>query len=303
LVIIMEQLNNIGEIALYHIDDYVKLEVRLEDETVWLTQQQMVELFDSSKANISEHISNIYSLGELEQEATVRKFRIVRHEGTRLVNRNIDHYNLDVIISVGFRVNSIRGVRFRQWANKILRDYLLRGYSINQQLVAIQQQLDVRFEEQNIRISKLEESHKQVQGEVQVLTQKNILPQEKLFPTGCVFDSWNYVSNLVRSAKKRIILVDNFVDDRVLALLTKRADNVSATIHSRFTIAFAQDLEKHNKQYKEINFVQLSKRNHDRFLIIDNVVYLLGASVKDMGTGLCAITKMELSPDVIINEL
>ena len=126
------------------------------------------------------------------------------------------------------------------------------------------------------------------------------LPPEQIFATGCVWDAWSYVSDLVRSAKKRIVLIDNFVDDRVLSLLDKRADNVEATIHSRYYEPFQTDLKKHNNQYREIQFVQLPDKNHDRFLIIDDDVYLLGASVKDMGIGLCAVTKLQVSPETIL---
>ena len=123
-----------GEIILYQPDNEVKLEVRLENETVWLTQAQIVELFKSSKANISEHIKNIYALRELEESSTVRDFRTVRYEGKRQIARTLTYYNLDAIISIGFRVNSKRGIQFRQWANKVLKDYLLRGYSVNRRL-------------------------------------------------------------------------------------------------------------------------------------------------------------------------
>ena len=138
-----------GEVIFYQPDNTMRLEVRLEDETVWLTQQQMVTLFQSSKANVSEHIRNIYDQGELEQEATVRNFRTVRKEGNRMVNRTLTYYNLDAIISVGFRVNTKRGIMFRQWANRTLKEYLLRGYAFHQQMIAMQRQIDVRLEEQN----------------------------------------------------------------------------------------------------------------------------------------------------------
>jgi hypothetical protein len=129
-----------------------------------------------------------------------------------------------------------------------------------------------------------------------------LLP-EQIFATGCVWDAWTYVSDLVRSAKQRIVLIDNFVDDRVLSLLDKRADNVEATIHSRYYESFLTDLKKHNEQYREIKFIQLPQKNHDRFLMIDDDVYLLGASVKDMGVGMCAVTKMQVSPETVLQLL
>ena len=126
---------------------------------------------------------------------------------------------------------------------------------------------------------------------------------EKIFATGCVWDAWTFVSDLVRSAKQRVVLIDNFVDDRVLSLLDKRGEHVDATIHTRFSNPFQTDLNKHNAQCREIKFMQLPHRNHDRFLIVDDAVYLLGASVKDMGVGMCAITKMEAMPETILEML
>ena len=136
--------------------------------------------------------------------------------------------------------------------------------------------------------------------------QENFSPKllpEQIFQTGCVWDAWSYISDLVRSAQQRIVLIDNFVDDRVLSLLTKRADGVIATIHTRYSEQFLTDLKKHNEQYPEITFVQLPHRNHDRFLIVDNKAYLLGASVKDIGTGLCAVTELTASPETILEML
>ena len=147
-----------SQIVLYQPDETISLEVKLEQETVWLTQAQMVELFGSSKSNISEHITNIFQQGELSQEATVRKFRTVRKEGNRMVSRNTDHYNLDMIISVGFRVNSQQGIRFRQWANKVLKEYLLRGYAINQQLMQMEQRIDMKLLQQHDEMLRIKKS-------------------------------------------------------------------------------------------------------------------------------------------------
>jgi len=155
------------------------------------------------------------------------------------------------------------------------------------------------------RIVNLENQQEETKEKIKIIIEKieKIAPREfteQIFPTGCVWDAWAYISDLVRSARKRIILIDNFVDDRVLSILTKRADGISATIHTRYTKQFLADLKKHNEQYPEIQFIQLPHHNHDRFLIIDNKVYLLGASLKDMGTGLCAITEMTISPEIIL---
>ena len=282
-----------GEVILYNPTEQIRLEVKLEDETVWLTQPQMVQLFDSSKANISEHLTNIYAQEELSREATVRIFRTVRQEGNRNVARNIEYYNLDVIISVGFRVNSKAGIAFRQWANKVLKEYILQGYTINRHLIALQERTDERFQMIEHRLDAQQE-------QVDFLVRTHKQPTELLFPTGCVFDAWAYVSGHVRGAKQRIILVDNYCDDRVLKLLSKRPPNVVCRIHSHYTDSFKDDIEKHNKQYAPMDFVQLAQRNHDRFLIIDDVAYFLGASLKDMGKSLSVITKMHMSPDMIL---
>lgn len=283
-----------GEIALYNPTASIKLEVRLEEETVWLTQPQMVQLFDSSKANISEHLTNIYAQEELSRDATVRIFRTVRREGNRTVNRSLVYYNLDAIISVGFRVNSKAGIAFRQWANRVLKEYIIRGYSINRHLISLQERTDER-------IQIIEQRLDAQQEKVDFLVQTHQQPAEQLFPTGCVFDAWTYVSELVRSAKQRIILIDNYCDDRVLKLLAKREENVVCQIHSRYTESFREDIERHNRQYSKIEFVQLPHKNHDRFLIIDDDAYLLGASLKDMGKSMSAITRMQMSPETILS--
>ena len=283
-----------GEVVLYNPTEEIRLDVKLEEETVWLTQPQMVLLFESSKANISEHLKNIYSQGELTREATVRKFRTVRQEGERTVTRNIEYYNLDAIISVGFRVNSKAGIAFRQWANKVLKEYILRGYSVNRHLISLQERTDERFQAIEQRLDAQQE-------QVEFLVRTHRQPTEQIFPTGCVFDAWAYVSELVRSARQRIILIDNYCDDRVLKLLAKREPKVVCQILSRYTDSFREDIERHNKQYASIEFVQLSHKNHDRFLIIDNDAYLLGASLKDMGKSMSAITKMQMLPETILS--
>ena len=158
------------------------------------------------------------------------------------------------------------------------------------------------------RVFHLEQHQQETDEKISILMNKmddispKLLP-EQIFATGCVWDAWAYVSDLVRSAKNRIVLIDNFVDDRVLSLLDKRADDVKATIHSRYYEPFQTDLKKHNEQYREIKFIQLPQKNHDRFLIIDDDVYLLGASVKDMGVGMCAVTKMQVSPNTVLQLL
>ena len=266
-----------------------RLEVRIEDETLWLTQNQIVELFTSSKANISEHIKNIFQTNELEEMATVRKFRTVQNEGGRNVTRTLTHYNLDMIISVGYRVNSIRGTQFRIWANKVIRDYLLRGYAINQRFEHIENEVH------NIK-NKL--------GEIDLQLRTSLPPNEGIFFEGQVFDAYLFVTDIIKLAKKSIFLIDNYVDESVLGLLSKRDIDVSATIYtSRFNKELKDDLKKHNTQYPSIE-IKTFYKSHDRFLIIDlNTVYHIGASLKDLGKKWFAFSKIALDPIDLIKRL
>lgn len=282
-----------GEIILYQPDETVKLEVRMENETVWLTQAQMAELFDVKENTITYHIKEIYNIGELEVIPTTRKIRVVRKEGNRNVSRAIDFYNLDMIISVGYRVSSKRGVQFRQWANRVLKDYLLKGYSINQRLNDIEQKIDNRF----LRIENTLSDHDE---KINFFVRTSLPPVEGIFYSGQIFDAYTFASDLVRSAKKSILLIDNYVDDIVLLMLSKRNPGVSATIYTqRITQQLQLDLEKHNDQYPPIN-IHTYKESHDRFLIIDEQdVYHIGASLKDLGKKLFALSKMNGSAKLI----
>ena len=274
-----------GEIILYQPDEAVKLEVRLEDETVWLTQAQLVELFQSSKANISEHIKNIYEQGELEENSTVRDFRTVRQEGKRQVVRNISYYNLDAIISIGFRVNSKRGILFRQWANKVLKDYLLKGYSINR------------------RLSELEQTVSEHSKKIDFFVRTSLPPVEGIFFDGQIFDAYKFASDLIKSARQSLVLIDNYVDESVLLMLSKRQPGVTATIYTqRITSQLRLDLDRHNGQYPPVD-VRTCKFSHDRFLIVDETdVYHIGASLKDLGKKMFAFSKLDI-PVTVITDL
>ena len=276
-----------GEIVLYQPDEVTNLEVKVESETVWLTAAQMSLLFDKEDSNIRRHILNIFKEGELARENNVHFLHV------NGVKKPVPFYSLDVIISVGYRVKSARGVQFRIWANKVLKDYLLRGYSLNRHLIALQERTDERFQQ-------IEQRLDDQQQQVEFLVKAHTVPQENLFATGCVWDAYAYVCDLVRSAKSRIVLIDNFVDDRVLKILDKRSAGVTATVHTRYTEQFELDLAKHNEQCAPIERVQLPMHIHDRFLIVDDDVYLLGASVKDMGKGLCAITKVGFTAEQVL---
>lgn len=276
-----------NEIIIYQPDENLALDVRVEDESVWLTQSQIVELFDSSKANISEHLKHIFDSGELAKEATVRKFRTVRREGNRSVTRNIDFFNLDVIISVGYRVNTVRGIQFRQWANKVLKEYLLRGYAVNQRLMQLEDRIDRHFSEYDRHLSELDEK-------VDFFVRSSIQPKEGIFFDGQIFDAYAFVAGLIRKAKKRIIVIDSYVDDSVLVQLSKRKPGVKVDIYDgKISQQLRQDVARHNAQYPGVT-LHSYKKAHDRFLIIDEEVYHIGHSLKDLGKKLFAFSKMDV---------
>ena len=273
---------NEGEIILYQPDSSIRLEVRMQEETVWLTQAQMAVLFGCSSDNIGLHLKNIYAEKEVDKNATIEEISVVRKEGIRVVTRKILHYNLDAILSVGYRVSSHNATRFRQWANSILKDYLLRGYAINQ-----------RFERLEQRVAKTEE-------QIGFFVSTALPPVQGVFYDGQIFDAYTFVADLVRSARERIILIDNYVDDSVLKMLTKRNEDVSATIITRkISDALAVDVERHNQQYPPVD-IQTSDRYHDRFIIIDDTVYHIGASLKDLGKRLFAFSKLNIPAEKIL---
>ena len=273
---------NNGEVILYNPDDTIRLEVRMNDETVWLSQAQLVELFQSSKANISEHIKSIYQQQELEKDSTVRFFRTVQREGTRMVTRNVEHYNLDMIISVGYRVNTKRGILFRKWATEVLKNFMLKGYVLNERITTIENHL----KQHDNQIEKL-------LGKVDFAIKSKALPREGIFFDGQIFDAYEIVCQLIKSATRRIVLIDNYVDETTLKILSKRADGVTATIYTQSIGEQLQlDIDRYNAQYPPITVKRL-KKSHDRFLILDDDLYSVGASLKDMGKKWFAILKMQ----------
>ncbi len=282
-----------GEIVMYQPDETIRLEVKLEDDTVWLTQQQMSLLFSVKENTITYHIKEIYRTEELEQEGTARKIRVVRKEGNRIVNRMIDFYNLDMIISVGYKVNSKRGVKFRQWASKVLKDYLIKGYSINKGLQEIRERVDSHDK----RIVELE-------GKVDFFVRSSLPPVEGVFYDGQIFDAYVQIVSLIKQARHSIVLIDNYIDEATLTMLSKREAGVSATIYTRQLSQQQQlDVQRHNQQYPPIN-INVCQHNHDRFLIIDDTVYLFGASLKDAGKKLFAYIKMqETNPTELLRQI
>lgn len=265
------------------------IEVLLEDETVWLTQLQMAVLFNATKQNISLHINNIFKEGELEENSTVKEYLTAQNEGGRNVKRKVKLYNLDIIISVGYRVKSKTGTQFRIWANSILKDYLLKGYALNHRVEVIEK-----------RINSLEIKN----NEFDLILKPNLLPNQGIFYDGQIFDAYEIVARIIKSAQKSIILIDNYCDESVLRLLSKRASKVNATIYTNKKDSVLElDIEKHNQQYNPIS-VQILKKSHDRFLIIDNKeLYHIGASLKDLGKKWFAFSKLQLPVAPFLEQL
>ena len=273
-----------GEIIIYQPDDQsTLLEVRIEEETVWLTQLQMAELFQTTRNNITLHLSNLFKERELEQISVCKDSLLTAKDGK---NYKTKLYNLDVIISIGYRVKSQRGTQFRIWANRVLKDYLLKGYVINQRVDRIEKKL-------------LEHDQK-----FDLLIKTNLLPHEGIFYDGQIFDAYQFVSNLIKSATISIVLIDNYVDDSVLTLLSKRNGDVTATIYTAsVSKQLKLDLKRFNAQYSPVE-VKTFTKSHDRFLIIDNAtVYHIGASLKDLGKKWFAFSKIELDALEIIRKL
>ena len=263
-----------GEIVMYQPDETIRLEVRVEDETVWLNRQQIAVLFSRDVKTIGKHINNAFN-EELENEAVVAKFATTATDGKTY---QVEYYNLDMILSIGYRVKSKQGIKFRKWSNKILKQYLLKGYALSQ-----------RLEQLERRVSVTEEK-------IDFFVQKSLPPVEGIFYDGQIFDAYVQIAGLIKQAKQSIVLVDNYIDETTLTMLSKRNANVSATIYTRQLNHQQQlDVQRHNQQYPPIT-VNTCQHNHDRFLIIDDVVYLFGASLKDAGKKLFAYIRMQETP-------
>ena len=272
-----------NEIVLYQPNEAVRLEVRMANESVWLTQTQIALLFGVGQPAISKHLNNIFKSGELDENSVHSILEYTAADGKIYKTK---FYNLDAILSVGYRVNSINATMFRKWANNVLKDYLLKGYSVNGYSV------NQRFERLEQRVSKTEEK-------IDFFVRTALPPVEGIFFDGQIFDAYTFVSDLVRSAKSRIILFDNYVDDTVLTLLDKRDNGVSAHIYTRnITQQLVLDLQRHNAQYRPIA-IDVFQNAHDRFLCIDDTVYHIGASLKDLGKKWFAFSRMELATDVL----
>ena len=281
-----------NQIILYQPNDTISLEVRLDNDTIWLTQSQIAELFGTKRPAITKHINNIYASEELNSESTCS---ILEHMGNDNMQKySTKYYNLDVILSVGYRVNSINATRFRQWSNKILKEYLLRGYAVNQRIETLENKMDKKLAEQDAKIEHLNK-------QVDFFVRTSLPPVEGVFHNGQIFDAYKFVTDLIKSAKKSLVLIDNYVDESVLLMLSKRNQGVTAKIYtSQITQQLNLDLQRHHNQYPRIQIARHTT-SHDRFLIIDDTdVYHIGASLKDLGKKLFAFSKLNIEPSAII---
>ena len=273
--------NENNEVVFYEPDETLKLDVRLENDTVWLTQSQMSELFLRDRSVITKHINNIFKEKELEENSNVHFLHIASSD------KPVKFFSLDVIISVGYRVKSVRGTQFRQWANKVLKDYLLRGYAINQRLIELSDRLDRRLLEQDGKIAA-------IRKDVDFFVRSSIQPKEGIFFDGQIFDAYAFIAGLIRKANKRIVVIDSYVDDSVLVQLSKRKPGVKVDIYNgKISQQLRQDVARHNAQYPGVT-LHSYKKAHDRFLIIDEEVYHIGHSLKDLGKKLFAFSKMDV---------
>lgn len=279
-----------GEIIIYQSQSALRLEVRLQNETVWLTQAQIAELFGTKRQAITKHLQNIFNSGELDKNSVSSTLELTAQDGKNYVTKI---YNLDAIISVGYRVNSKNATAFRQWATQVLRSYLLKGYSINQRMDRMEHTLS----EQNQKI--IEHDQK-----IDFFIKTALPPLEGVFYDGQLFDAYTFVADLIRTASKSLILIDNYIDDKVLTLFTKRIPGVKVTIYTaQISKQLSLDMQCHNSQYDPID-IRLFRQSHDRFLIIDEKeLYHIDASLKDLGKKWFAFSRLQLDIKDILNHL
>ena len=270
---------NKGEIVVYQPDEITRLEVKIENESVWLTQEQIAILFGVKRPAITKHIRNIFDTNELEANSVCSILERTASDGKTYMTQ---FYNLDMILSIGYRVNSKNAVLFRRWASSILKEHLLKGYSISNRFSVLEKEL---------------KEHRQMlddhEKKIDFFVRTSLPPVEGIFFDGQIYDAYAFVAKLVRKAARRIVLIDNYVDDTVLTILSKRADGVEATIYTgKISKQLQLDIDRHNAQYPPITVRTFSKA-HDRFLIIDDTVYLIGASIKDLGKKWFGFTLLE----------
>ena len=286
-----------AEVVLYQPDESVKLEVRIEEETVWLTQHQIADLFGTKRPAITKHLSNIFKCGELDVNSVSS---ILEHTASDGKIYKTQFYNLDAILSVGYRVNSVNATAFRRWATSVLRQHLLQGYSINRQLVAFQEHVDERF----VRI---EDQLKKHEEQISFFVRTNQPPHEGVVFQGKLLEGREVAEALIKSAKNEVILIDGYVGADTFHILEARGDGVKATIYTEKVGANIQTLQTdHECEYganRHVDVFRYRTDFHDRFLIIDDDVYHFGASLKDLGKRLFAFDLMGFSRVLIMSQV
>ena len=277
---------DVGEIVVYQPDDTISLEVKVEDENVWLNRKQLAVLFGRDVKTIGKHVTNALK-EELDGFPVVANFATTASDGKTY---SVEYYNLDVILSVGYRVKSSRGIHFRRWANKTLKECLLRGYYVN-----------VRMERIEAKLRSHDERLDDFERQIDFFVRTSLPPVEGVFFDGQIFDAYVFVTDLIRSARQRLVLIDNYVDDSVLLMLSKRIAGVSAEVRTgRLTKELRLDVQKHNAQYEAVDVTEV-QNVHDRFLIVDETVFHIGASLKDLGKKLFAFSKLTIPPELLLS--
>ena len=266
----------------------LEINVSVDKDTIWLSQSQMSELFDTSIDNIGLHLKNIYKEKELNEISTTEDYSVVRQEGNRNVKRNIKHYNLDAIISVGYRVSSLKATKFRQWATSILKNYIQNGYAINEHKI------------NELRLSSLENDVANIKSHIK---SNSLELKQGIFFNNEIFDAYVFISDLIKSATKSIILIDNYIDESILTLFSKN-QNIKIQIYTATISKQLQlDINKYNQQYSNLE-VNITKNFHDRFMILDyEDIYHIGASLKDLGNKIFAFTKISIDCNDILKRL
>lgn len=274
--------NNTSLIMYVAEDGVTRIQATFDRDTVWLSIDQMAELFQRDRSVIGKHVRSVFAEGELNKNSVWAKFAYTAADGKTY---QVDYYNLDVIISVGYRVKSIRGTQFRIWANNVLKEYLLKGYSVSQ------------------RVERLEQRMSLTEEKIDFFVRTALPPAEGIFFNGQIFDAYTFVCDLIRSAKKQIILFDNYIDDTVLTMLDNHGDGVEVSVFTKSISPQLQlDIDKHNSQYSAIK-VEIFTNSHDRFLCIDDIVYHLGASLKDLGKKWFAFNLMEIDTETLMGKI
>lgn len=298
------QITDESQIVLYQPNESISLQVKIDasHDTVWLTQQQIADLFGTKRPAITKHLRNIFNSGELDQNSVSS---ILEHTAADGKTYKTQFYNLDAIISVGYRVNSINATAFRRWATRVLKNYLLKGYSVNQQLLAMQRQFDSRLEEHSLRMTRIEDKQAAQQEQLDFFIRTSTPPAEMVFFEGDSYTARVALENLVRSASHRVIVIDAYVSALTLDILNVRKSGVEAII---YTVGVGQGMQRlmneHDRLFPNthIDIRKWSKESHDRWLVIDDTLYHCGHSMNaNGGHKISAITRMGISPDDILS--